>query len=220
MSDKITFPTNVPVPLALQFLEGKEVASQFGGNQHLFSTTDGRIFFVSETVGNILTAQLTKLRIQKGEPIEIIKAEVPTGNGRKSIQWLVNKVGFAPGEQPDGTLAVDKPGAGGEAPAPVAPRATETPINTATVIATHGNKPNGNGVANGKANGHGHAPTPELHQGWAQFLLAQTNALIDVYACALAHAGQYGNQIKPEDVRSILLSAFINVTKNGGINVA
>src|SRR5262249_431991 len=44
-----------------------------------------------------------------GEPVEISKAEVANGNGRKSIQWQVARVGFAPGEQPDGTFAVAKP---------------------------------------------------------------------------------------------------------------
>ncbi len=107
MSDKITFSTNVPVELSLQFLEGKPVPSQFGGNQHLFTTTDGRIFFVSETVGEILTSQFRKMHLQKGERVKIIKAEVPGGNGRKSIQWIAHKVASPVGEQRDGTLAVE-----------------------------------------------------------------------------------------------------------------
>jgi hypothetical protein len=45
--------------------------------------------------------------------------------------------------------------------------------------------------------------------------------LIDVYAAALNYANtEHGDSVKPEDVRSILLSAFINVSKNGGANVA
>ena len=36
MSEKIQFQTNLPVELALQYLEGKAVDSQFGGVQHLF----------------------------------------------------------------------------------------------------------------------------------------------------------------------------------------
>ncbi len=213
MSEKITFPTNVPVPLALQFLEGKVVASQFGGNQHLFTTTDGRIFFVSETVGEILATQLSKLHVQKGEPIEIIKAEVPSGNGRKSIQWLVNRVGFGPGEQPDGTFAVPngKPGASGPAPAPAMTGSTQPPRTNTT------NGSSGNGDGNGHPPAALQPPEHNIHQGWAQFLLTQTNALIDVYATALSYASAaYGNQIKPEDVRSLMTTAFINNAKNGG----
>ena len=44
MSEKITFQTNSPVEVSLQYLEGKPVDSQFGGVQHLFSTTDSRVF--------------------------------------------------------------------------------------------------------------------------------------------------------------------------------
>src|SRR5580658_6144426 len=106
MSDKINFQTNLPVELALQYLEGKPVDSQFGGVQHLFSTADNRVFFVSEMVGNIIADQLKKHGIQKGEAIEICKAEVTQGRGRKSIQWIVKKVGARLGEQPDGTFAV------------------------------------------------------------------------------------------------------------------
>ena len=106
MSEKIQFQTNLPVELALQYLEGKPVDSQFGGVQHLFSTTDNRVFFVSEMVGNIIADQLKKLGVQKGEPIAICKAEVTQGRGRKGIQWIVKKVGFTPGEQPDGTFVV------------------------------------------------------------------------------------------------------------------
>lgn len=106
MSEKIQFQTNLPVELALQYLEGKPVDSQFGGVQHLFSTTDNRVFFVSEMVGNIIADQLKKLGVQKGEAIEICKAEVTQGRGRKGIQWIVKKVGSPVGEQPDGTFAV------------------------------------------------------------------------------------------------------------------
>ncbi len=109
MSEKIQFQTNLPVELALQYLEGKPVDSQFGGVQHLFSTTDNRVFFVSEMVGNIIADQLKKLGVQKGEAIEICKAEVTQGRGRKSIQWIVKKVGAPLGEQPDGTFAVQAP---------------------------------------------------------------------------------------------------------------
>ena len=232
MSEKIKFQTNLPVELALQFLQGKPVDSQFGGVQHLFSTTDNRVFFVSEMVGNIIADQLKKLGVQKGEPIEICKAEVTQGRGRKSIQWIVKKVGAAPGEQPDGTFAVQtapaapesalerqlrqsidtvrngKPGTSAVTPAPgtaAAPN-SEQPINNG-----NGSKPNGNGEAH-----NGRPPEHNIHQGWAQVLLGQTNALIDVYAAALNYAGtKHGNAVKPEDVKTLLTTAFINLSKGG-----
>jgi len=61
--EKISFNTNVPVECRLAFLEGKLVPSNFGGNQYFFWTTDGRGFYVSEPVGNILHASPVLLPI-------------------------------------------------------------------------------------------------------------------------------------------------------------
>jgi hypothetical protein len=138
MSEKIQFQTNLPVELGLQYLEGKPVDSQFGGVQHLFSTTDNRVFFVSEMVGNIIAAQLKKLGVQKGEAIEICKAEVTQGRGRKSIQWIVKKIGSLLGEQPDGTFAVPS--------APAAPEgALERQLHQSIAAVTNG-KPSAGAV--------------------------------------------------------------------------
>lgn len=234
MSEKISFQTNIPVELALQFLEGKPVDSQFGGVQHLFSTTANRVFFVSEIVGNIIADQLKKLGVQKGEPIEICKAEVTQGRGRKGIQWIVKRVGLVPGEQPDGTLVVPAvtasalerqieqsiavvrngmPGASVPPPAPVRAAASnsEQPI-----VNGNGSKPNGNGSSQ-----NGRPPEHSFHQNWAQVLLSQTSSLIDVYAAALAYAGtKHGSAVKPEDVKTLLTTAFINLSKQGGAHVA
>ncbi len=190
------------------------------------------MFFVSEMVGNIIADQLKKLGVQKGEAIKICKAEVTQGRGRKGIQWIVQKVGSPVGEQPDGTFAVPastpasesalerqlrqsiatvrngKPGTSALTPAPgvVAAPTSEQPINNG-----NGTKLNGNGAAH-----NGPPPERDIHQGWAQVLLSQTNALIDVYAAALNYAGaKHGNTVKPEDVKTLLTTAFINLSKGG-----
>jgi hypothetical protein len=85
---KINFSTNVPIALHLHAIEGKERESQFGGKQHMFTADEG-VFYVSEPVGLILTAQMRKLDVKPGDPVEIMKAEVDAGRGRKSIQWQV-----------------------------------------------------------------------------------------------------------------------------------
>ena len=140
------------------------------------------------------------------------------------------------GEQPDGTFAVQvaptaesalerqlrqsiatvrngKPGTDARTPAPgsVAAQNNEQPH-------TNGDdtKPNGNGAAH-----NGHPPEPNIHQSWAQVLYGQTNALIDVYAEALNYAGtKHGNTVKPEDVKTLLTTAFINLSKQGGGHAA
>ena len=60
-----------------------------------------------------------------------------------------------------------------------------------------------------------------LHFPWCQFLLSQTEALADVYAALLAYSSRrHGNTVKPEDLRTLLVTAFINLRQNGGANVA
>lgn len=227
MSDKITFQTNIPVELALQYLEGKPLDSQFGGVQHLFSTIDNRVFFVSERVGNIISDQIKKLGVQKGEQIQICKAEVTQSRGRKGIQWIVRKAGCTAGEQPDGTFVVPaapsdlerqlqqsiaaatngKPSASAVTPAPgKAAVQIEQPLSNG-----NGNNPNGHGASQ-----NGRPPDNGIRPGWPQTLLSQTSALIDVYAAALGYAGaKHGNAVKPEDVKTLLATAFINLDKGG-----
>jgi hypothetical protein len=99
---KIKFQTNIPVEMALRFAEGKLCDSQFGDPQYMFTTLDDQVFFVAEKVAQ----KIHGLRLKPQEPLKIIKAEKDYGNGRKGIEWLVNRVGFTPGEQPDGTFSV------------------------------------------------------------------------------------------------------------------
>jgi hypothetical protein len=87
----------------------------------------------------------------------------------------------------------------------------------------HHRSNNGNGTTNGvngkNGNGdaNGNGPVPLLvhpFTAWAEALLCQTDALIDVYAAALHNAStKHGNQVKPEDVRSLLVTVFIQRSK-------
>jgi hypothetical protein len=149
------------------------------------------VFYVSEVVGSILAEQFQKLGVKAGEPVGITKAEISRGNGRKGIQWTVTKSVQA-GEQPDGTLAVPK---------------TESGELERTLAES---------IARIEARKQAVAPAP----AWTDSLVAQSNALIDAYSQVLTHASKYAN-VRGEDVRSIFLSTFINVTKsNGGRNAA
>ena len=53
---------------------------------------------------------------------------------------------------------------------------------------------------------------PAAAPAWAQFLVAQSNALVDCHSQVLIHAAKYPN-VRGEDVRSNFLSTFINVSK-------
>jgi hypothetical protein len=50
---------------------------------------------------------------------------------------------------------------------------------------------------------------------WAQTLVGQTNQLVDAYAECILHATQHGLTVKPEDVRTLLVTAFINLSQRG-----
>src|SRR5215831_19029719 len=50
---------------------------------------------------------------------------------------------------------------------------------------------------------------------WTEMLVVQTNALVDAYAQVLKHSSRHEGLVKGEDIRSIFLSAYINVSKGG-----
>jgi hypothetical protein len=59
------------------------------------------------------------------------------------------------------------------------------------------------------------------HRFCANATFEAAAGLIDVYATASQYAsGRHGNSVKAEDVRSLPLSAFIDIGKNGAGNVA
>lgn len=132
----LKFATNVPQELHLKCVEGRPAESQFGGKQAMFTADEG-VFYVSEAVGRIIEDQLRKLNVIVGEAIDIVKAEVDKGKGRKSIEWQVFRVGVNPGEQTDGTFVVpkEKAAADGSAAA-TAPAASQPPSCTG-----NGNRP-------------------------------------------------------------------------------
>jgi hypothetical protein len=191
----IRFSTNVAVELRMRSLDGKPVESQFGGMQHMFSAEEGA-FYVSETVGGMLMDQFRKLNVKPGEPIEITKAEVNKGNGRKGIQWTVSKVGFAVGERGDGTFAVSTP-------QPPSELEQQLAASLAMVEAR-------------KQAQRAAAAAPVEQPKWALHLAAQTKHLVDVYAELVSYAAKHGNTVRADDVRAMMTTVYIGLTKNSG----
>lgn len=196
----IRFQTNVAVEVHLKSLESKTVESQFGGNQHMFVAHEGA-FYVSETVGGILMDQFRKLNVGVGEPIDIVKQEVPRSGGKPGIQWVVSKVGFAAAE----TL----PAPARVAAAPVRAAVPEEPSElerqlAASIVMVEQRKQAARAAA-----------LASEQPKWAQHLSAQTKALVDVYAELVSYASKHGNIVRPEDVRALMTTAFINLSKSG-----
>lgn len=192
--NKITFATNKPVTIRLHSIEGKERESQFGPMQHLFTAEEGA-FYVSEAAGKLITAQCRQLGVQPGQPIELCKAEVDAGRGRKSIQWLVS-------------VPLD-----GEQPQPAPPSLEEQlRASIREVPAVRRQQP----VAVASAA----AQTAPERPRWAEVLVHNTNILVDVYSAVLKHANEQQAGIRPDDVRALLTTMFIQYAQKGGISNA
>jgi hypothetical protein len=184
--------------------------SQYSGYQHLFTADEGT-FYVSEKVGEILADQFRKLGVQPGDRIELCKAEVGRGP-EKRTQWQVS---VDSQNQPQG-----KPVATGVLVVPkVAPApATELERQLATTILM---------VEERKSVGLPPLPwAAEVAQipqtpRWAQQLEQQTKHVVDVYAALVNYASaKHGNAVKPEDIRALMTTVFINLSKGSNSNAA
>jgi hypothetical protein len=94
--ETVDFPLNVPVALSLAYSEGRIVAGHFG-ERFMYTTTDKRRFFVDPPVA----ARITELGINVRENFTITRK--PAGRKGAPDTWEVARV---PGEQPNGTFAV------------------------------------------------------------------------------------------------------------------
>jgi hypothetical protein len=61
---------------------------------------------------------------------------------------------------------------------------------------------------------------PAAHSPFSDRLVTNTDALIDAYAACLEHANQHGNRVKSDDVRALLTTVYIAMTKNGVAHAA
>lgn len=91
MSDTtLRLQTNVPETVALQFADGLPVSSNFGGDQIMFSLTDGRKMYLPPIVADKITAA----RVAVGQPFTICKREIKNGN-RRMIEYQVEAGAFS-----------------------------------------------------------------------------------------------------------------------------
>jgi hypothetical protein len=94
--EKVEFPTNVAVPVALAYATGKDVEGRFG-DQVFYTLVDDRVMYVPP----IVRKQIEELGIQKGQEFTITKCERKNGT-RRSIEWTVDASSDAaePPEEP------------------------------------------------------------------------------------------------------------------------
>jgi hypothetical protein len=110
----VDFPPNIPVPVALQYGQGKTISNQHG-ERMMYSLTDGRVMFLDFAVAG----QIESAGINVRESFTITRKT----DGQKGFSWEVARI---PGEQPNGTLVVPA-ATNGAAPTPKPPAPSATP---------------------------------------------------------------------------------------------
>src|ERR1017187_90018 len=108
----VDFPANTPVPVALQYGQGKTISNQHG-ERMMYSLTDGRVMFLDLEVAG----QIESLGINVRESFTITRKT----DGPKGSTWEVARI---PGEQPNGPLVLTPP-----APPPPNPRASPATLD-------------------------------------------------------------------------------------------
>jgi len=85
MKEKVTFETNVQVPVALAQVEGMELEGH-DGDEVMYDLQDGRVMFVPLSIRD----QIRKLEVKPGEPLQVCKREVQA-LGEACIEWAVSR---------------------------------------------------------------------------------------------------------------------------------
>jgi hypothetical protein len=153
--------------------------------------------------------------------------EVSRANGRKGIQWSVAKAVAAelrenfpevkPGEQPDGTFAVAKAEPSGDRKSSATIGALDQPSSElerqlADSIAL---------VNARKQAQSAQQAAPAEQPARARLLSNQTKHLVDVYADLVHYASaKHGNAVRPDDIRAMMTTVFINLAKGGNAHAA
>jgi hypothetical protein len=210
MSEFLRFQSNIFEPIALETLQGIAKDGVYGP-QKLFRLIDGRGMYLNLDVASRVEAIAGRGDLQPGQLFWMCKRR--TGKGRKEL-WDIYLKDPTPDEgesklERDLRLSIDqaqdragrtaKP-----APAPIIalqepPACTSAPAEMRPIVVTE---------------------SAHNLQPWAETLLHQTNELTDAYASALQHAGRHGLAVKPEDVRTLLVTAFINLSQRKSRNAA
>jgi hypothetical protein len=226
--ESIQFLSNVPVPVALKYADGKFVDGIYG-QRVMYTTTEDKVMFLDPDVA----AKINALEVAPGEEFLICKQR-PNGKGAKTI-WKV----WRPEDQRvpatiEGESSIERDlrhslNSNGHGVL-VVPRvvesngAAQSVKPTAPSLDADGRKENPPAPVNQPASPSQAPTTPTIRYqnaiptGWAQSLLRTTNDLVDVYAAACRHAESQG--VAPAVVRTLLLSAFINVSKTRGSHAA
>ncbi|MCE5311026.1 MAG: hypothetical protein LLG20_25590 [Acidobacteriales bacterium] len=198
MSEVLRFSTNLPVEVALRRDSGRRVEGHYG-DQMMYTLDDERVMYVPLLVSD----RIRELDIRRGEPFEICKAEVKSGN-RRWIEWQVRRL-----QEPQ------QPSSSANAPAAAAPALTEAQNHRHAATSGPSNGSSGTrfeAAATGIL-----LPVPVAGPGVAAMEMAlQAAAEIAGRVENRAALCRYPLHFSSEDVRAIGLTMFIQATRDGG----
>src|SRR6187455_337538 len=239
MSEIIKFDFNVPVEVALRFTVPRVFPSQFDGgdDRHMYSTTDGRVMYVTPlTSARIAALQLEKgecfwiCKRKNGRMTEfaVSRERMPAAPAQpaaaprppapfksalpKALYWSPDEVAGEPASSP--TLEEQL-----RASIDMVQRRKAQPVGelgdgTLAVMAAPTDKRRTiDGQATDTKRTIDGQTISRLAPAVAEFssrLIMETTALVDIYAAVLKTSSErHGNAVKPDDVRSFVVTAYI-----------
>jgi hypothetical protein len=198
--DKIKFEANIPVELSLAYPQGKIVDGQFG-QQTMYGLCfpDNHVMFLDLAVSQ----KLNVLQLQPGEHFVICKRPK---NGSTPARW---DVWLTPATE-QMRAQRERPSSRPASPEP--PSHLERQLAASIHEAQQRRPPQS---APAPQPGPVMVPPVNGAPAWQSVLIAKADVLIDAYAACLEHASKHGNRVEPGDVRSLLQTVYIAMTKNG-----
>jgi hypothetical protein len=203
--EHVSFQSNVPEKVALAYPDGVLKDGMYGSRVR-YTLTDGRLMWLDPDVA----ARINTMEISPRQEFWIVKRK-PAGRSQKT-RWDIYLEDPTPlaGESPlecDLRLSLHEiarqraiPQERSEPLQPPSSVSAPRPVCT----------PPSPGVQEVAL-----SVMSKKQPAWAQTLVGQTNQLVDAYAECILHAAQHGLTVNPEDVRTLLVTAFINLSQRG-----
>lgn len=216
--DKLDIKPNIPIQVALRYVDGKDTQSKYDGAQVMFTTVDDQVIFVAPIVRRLIEEQ----GIMPGEEIQICKSVEKRG-ARKHERWMVERIDQ---DQYDQRQPAQ--------PTTVVPAA---PVREAHTRSVHANDNPADSAlerdlrasvadARGRRAVRSAPPPPPTHMegspvAGVPLLSPLENSLQEAISAAqmaetFAKSRSYAIRFTSEDIRAMALTLYIQAAKEGG----
>jgi hypothetical protein len=202
----VSFQSNIPEKVALAHPDGVHKNGMYGPRV-MYTLIDGRVMWLDPDVA----ARIKTMGMLPGQEFWIVKRK-PAGRGQKT-RWNIYQEDPTPlvGESPlESDLRLSLHEIERQRSMPKEQSAPPQPQPSSVSPPRPVDTPPAEGVQEVAL-----SVMSKKKLAWAQSLVGQTNQLVDAYAECILHAAQHGLTVKPEDVRTLLVTAFINLSQRG-----